>query len=110
MSAHLLWDYVGGANGSAEAQLRGPQSAMPNDDGYDDVLGPCKLAGIDGAMMRCIFHEEGKDVVRERTKGHVRVVVQRGPGPAQPRAVPVRRHVRARPGDPFLFAGQRDAA
>ena len=50
-------------------------SADEDDDGHDDVLGPCKIAGIDGAMMRCIFHEEGKDVIRERTKGHVRVVV-----------------------------------
>ena len=69
MSAHLLWDYVGGADGSAEAQLRGPQSALPNDDVHNDVLGPCKIAGIDGAMMRCIFHEEGKDVIGPKGRG-----------------------------------------
>ena len=91
MATLLVWEYVGGADGSAEAKCRGEQRAKPGDACIDDVMGNCKLVAIEGSAIKVEFVENGETIERLRTKGHVRVLVvcERA---HQPNVRPTRRH------------------
>jgi len=82
----LVWDYIGGAQGSAEALLRGEQRCYADDDGIDDVLGACKIKrfAVGEAELILEFTEGGEKEERPRTKGHVRALGRKPHRPQPP--------------------------
>ena len=59
MATLLVWEYTGGAEGSAEANFRGEQRAKAGDDCIDDVMGDFKLVAVERGDCKLEFVEGG---------------------------------------------------